>query len=41
VQLERGIGILDATRETGGSFSTYFDPRRVVFEPEPAPARRR
>lgn len=36
--LELGVDILDKTIATGGSFSTYFDPRLVGFEPQHAPA---
>jgi hypothetical protein len=35
--LEYDVDIVDKTIETGGSFSTLFDPRSVGFEPEDTP----
>ncbi|MCA9756467.1 MAG: SRPBCC domain-containing protein [Candidatus Eisenbacteria bacterium] len=35
-RIEHGIDVRDRSRTTGSSYSTYFDPRAVGFEPEPA-----
>jgi uncharacterized protein YndB with AHSA1/START domain len=37
-RLEYNVDVRDKAIETGGSFSTFFDPRSVGFEPEATPA---